>query len=104
VDKVHLGTLDSSVLYIPVCPTTESNASYLARQRDAFLSGVPGPDFPGGRGEADHVGRPTQSYLNSQVSLEGLRAMGLEKLVATESDTIGARKVVDKANAVLGFD
>ncbi|CAI4217794.1 unnamed protein product [Parascedosporium putredinis] len=50
VDKVHAGKSDSSVLYIPVCPTTEINAKYLVRQRQAFIDGTPGPDFPGGKG------------------------------------------------------
>ncbi|KAF5018876.1 hypothetical protein F66182_9137, partial [Fusarium sp. NRRL 66182] len=48
VDKVHAGTSDSSVLYIPVCPVTKQNGEYMARQRDAFRAGTPGPDFPGG--------------------------------------------------------
>ncbi len=47
VDKTHNGTGDSSVLYIPVCPTTEESAKYVARQRAAFLEGTPAPDFPG---------------------------------------------------------
>lgn len=57
VDKLHSGTNDSSVLYIPECPLTEANAKYLSRQREAFLEGIPGPDFPGGKGESEHVGR-----------------------------------------------
>jgi hypothetical protein len=103
VDKVHHGASDSSVLYIPVCPVTELNAAYLARQREAFLAGTPGPDFPGGKGESEHVGRPTQNYLRDQASVGGLRAMGLENLVAAENDTIGAKTVVERANAVLGY-
>ena len=82
---------------------TETNVEYLVRQKEAFLSGTPGPDFPGGQGEASHVGRPSESDLRTQASLGGLRAMGLDKFVAREGDTVGARKVVDEANAVLGF-
>lgn len=103
VDKVHRGSSDSSVLYIPICPVTELNAKYLARQRDAFLKGTPGPDFPGGQGEADHVNRPTEAYLRSHASVEGQRAFGFEKLVATEADTVGSKKVTSLANEILGF-
>ncbi|KAI1456112.1 DUF1479-domain-containing protein [Annulohypoxylon moriforme] len=103
VDKVHKGNSDSSVLYIPVCPVTELNTKYLARQRTAFLNGTPGPDFPGGRGEADHINRQTESSLRSYASSEGLRAFGFEKLVPAETDTNGARKVTSQANEILGF-
>lgn len=39
VDKVHAGSTDSSVMYIPTCPLTETNAEYLVRQREAFKAG-----------------------------------------------------------------
>lgn len=96
VDKVHTGTLDSSVLYIPVCPTTTLNATYIARQRAAFRAGTPGPDFPGGVGEREHVGRPTEGMLKAWTNEEGRRAFGLERLE-------GGREVVGRANEVLGF-
>ena len=100
-----MGKSDSSVLYIPVCPTTERNAEYLARQRDTFLSGYPGPDFPGGKGESEHVGRPTVDYLSKHLRNEGLQAMGLKKLNAMDGEeAIGARRVVQKANDILGFE
>ncbi|MCJ1475383.1 hypothetical protein MMC13_004045 [Lambiella insularis] len=104
VDKVHTGESDSSVLYIPVCPVTEANAEYLARQRDAFLGGYPGPDMPGGKGESEHFGRPTIDYLSRHVQSAGLQAMGLQKLGAGDlEDRAGARMAVQKANDVLGF-
>jgi hypothetical protein len=78
VDKIHNGTGDSSVLYIPACPLTETNARYLVRQRDAFLAGTPGPDFPGGVGESEHSGRMNRSDVEMAGGIEGLRAMGLE--------------------------
>ena len=40
VDSEHKGSELASVLYIPVCPLTEMNASYLARQRESFLAGT----------------------------------------------------------------
>ena len=78
VDKVHNGKGDSSVLYIPACPLTETNARYLVRQREAFLEGTPGPDFPGGVGESHHSGRMGLSDVKNAGGVEGLRAMGLE--------------------------
>lgn len=99
-----MGKSDSSVMYIPVCPTTESNAEYLARQRETFLGSFPGPDFPGGKGESEHFGRPTVQYLSTNMQNEGLKAMGLEKLSTMDWEkTIRARKAVQKANEILGF-
>ncbi|KAI1097888.1 DUF1479-domain-containing protein [Jackrogersella minutella] len=103
VDKIHKGNADSSVLYIPVCPVTELNARYLARQRNAFLNGTPGPDFPGGRGEADHANRQTESSLRSYATAEGLRAFGFAQLSPATTDTSGAKTVTSQANEILGF-
>ncbi|KAL5597265.1 hypothetical protein FOBRF1_011058 [Fusarium oxysporum] len=94
VDKVHAGTSDSSVLYIPICPITAQNAEYMVRQRDAFLRGTPGPDFPGGAGESGHVGRGTEKMLDGAAR----RAMGLSAL-----RTEGENDVVAEANRILGF-
>lgn len=77
VDKIHAGNGDSSVLYIPACPLTETNARYLVRQREAFLNGTPGPDFPGGKGESEHVGRMTRDDVEKAGGKDGLVAMGL---------------------------
>lgn len=105
VDKLHAGKTDSSVMYIPVCPTTLSNAVYVARQRDTFQEGLPGPDFPGGKGESEHSGRPTETYMQRHVTKDGLQAMGLERLNTAEwQETLGARTVIKLANAALGFD
>jgi hypothetical protein len=100
---VHNGQSDSSVLYIPICPVTEPNARYLLRQKNAFLEGTPGPDFPGGQGESQHANRPTESYLRFHADSEGLRAAGFEKLAAADSDGTGAREAIRKANQVLGL-
>lgn len=91
------------MLYIPICPVTENNAKYLARQRQAFLDGTPGPDFPGGAGESGHAGRPTVDFLRRYAGAEGLRAMGLEKLEAHPQDPVGAQQVTKQANQILGF-
>jgi hypothetical protein len=98
-----MGKFDSSVLYIPVCPVTEINARYLKRQRDAFIEGTPGPDFPGGIGESQHVNRCNVEDLHSIARESGLRACGFEKLVALDSDPVGSKEVTKAANNILGF-
>lgn len=103
VDKIHKGQSDSSVLYIPICPVTEKNAEYLLRQKKAFIDGTPGPDFPGGQGESQHINRPSVSYLRAHSNSKGLRAFGFEKLAPVESDSPGAKKVMEKANHILGL-
>lgn len=102
MDKTHAGKSDSSVLYIPVCPATEASARYVVRQREAFLQGTPGPDFPGGEGESRHIGRVTEEYARKHSNPVGLQAMGLDKLAIADSETAGAKEAVKRANAVLG--
>ena len=104
VDKVHQGTSDSSVLYIPACPLTESNAESLARQRDNFIKGIPSPDFGGGEGESEHLGRPKVEDVESLVGVEGARAAGVCEWDSDEPNlTPGEKEVLDRANKVLGF-
>ncbi|KAG5971524.1 hypothetical protein E4U55_001217 [Claviceps digitariae] len=103
VDKVHNGREDSSVLYIPVCPVTDTNAAYLARQREAFRHGTPGPDFPGGEGESRHVGRPTEDMLRSWTDEVGQQAFGLSRIQVRDDALAGERGVVARANRTLGF-
>ncbi|MCJ1350753.1 MAG: hypothetical protein MMC33_000734 [Icmadophila ericetorum] len=104
VDGVHTGKTDSSVMYIPACPLTEANARYLARQRQAFIEGVPGNDFPGGKGESQHIGRGSLEHVARIGSDEGQQAMGLKKWdTEGSSTTAGEREVLRKANEVLGF-
>ncbi|SPO02336.1 related to DUF1479 domain protein [Cephalotrichum gorgonifer] len=67
----------STIMFIPACPLTQTNALYLARQRKAFLLGHPSPDFGGDRGERGHLGRPGVQDVNEAGGEDGLRAMGL---------------------------
>jgi hypothetical protein len=99
VDKVHAGWGDSSVLYIPACPLTETNARYLVRQREAFLDGTPGPDFPGGKGESEHVGRMTEKDIKAAGGEEALRAMGFG---GWETSSPRESEVVRAANEIVG--
>lgn len=103
VDRVHMGKGDSSVLYIPICPTTETNAKGLKRQRECFINGTPSPDFPGGIGESQHVDRCGPEYLRSIADTEGLRAAGFEKLSPKDQEPSGSRRVIQQANQILGF-
>ena len=102
VDKVHRGEGDSSVLYIPACPLTETNAGYLVSQREAFLEGTPGPDFPGGVGEAGHVGRMGVENMRDAGGEEGLRSMGLGQWDVRDRMTEGVKSVIGRANGIVG--
>ena len=102
VDKQHKGTTDSSVVYIPVCPLTESNANYLVRQRETFRSGRPGPDFPGGKGESEHSGRLAAAFLTEQADIQGLRAIGLAPFDSSSLEA-SEKAIADRANKILGF-
>ncbi|KAI1749668.1 hypothetical protein F4782DRAFT_549628 [Xylaria castorea] len=72
---------DTTVLYIPACPLTQTNALYLARQRRAFLLGLAAPDFSeagnGSSGERDHAGRSGVQDVADAGGEDGLRSMGL---------------------------
>ena len=99
VDKVHAGKGDSSVMYIPACPLTEVNAGYLVRQREAFMDGTPGPDFPGGKGESGHVGRMRKEDVKAAGGEDALRAMGLTNW---SSQSESEKEIVRVANSIVG--
>lgn len=65
VESVHQGKGPSAVLYIPAVPLTPQNAEYVRDQRNQFMQGRPAPDFPGGVGESNFVGRGTQEDIES---------------------------------------
>ncbi|KAH7368168.1 hypothetical protein B0T11DRAFT_215791, partial [Plectosphaerella cucumerina] len=80
----------SLLTYLPVCPLTQTNALFLARQRKAFQTGQPGPDFDtlGGLGsEASHMDRPDAKKIEEYGGVEGMRAMGL---APWDVDPVGA--------------
>jgi hypothetical protein len=66
VEARHAGTGPSAVLYIPTVPLTRTNAEYVRDQRAAFEEGVPPPDFPGGEGEREFVGRGTERDVREE--------------------------------------
>ncbi|KAI9150758.1 DUF1479-domain-containing [Paramyrothecium foliicola] len=101
VDKVHAGTGDSSVLYIPACPTTEVNLNYLQTQRQCFTKGIPPSDFPGGKGESQHIGRPGVDALMSLTGVEGLRAFGFAPFDTKTASTEGEKAILGLGNNLL---
>jgi hypothetical protein len=60
-------------MYIPAVPYTPANASYVARQKESFVRGVPPPDFPKWAGEAGFVGVGQPDDIESPI---GRKAMG----------------------------
>lgn len=103
VDSEHRGTGDSSVLYIPICPATETNAKYVAKMREAWRNGTPSPDFPGGHGESQHVGRPDEQFVRSIADTNGLASIGLEPLAEPVDGSKGEKEVMRRINKILGF-
>ncbi|TYJ59146.1 hypothetical protein B9479_000135 [Cryptococcus floricola] len=99
VEKVHNGKGPSAVMYIPAVPLTLQNAAYVNDQKQTFLKGKPGPDFPGGVGESDFEGR---GQVEDIESLEGRRAMGLEPFDVSGSLASGEREVRKQANTIIG--
>ena len=103
VDKVHAGTGDSSVMYIPACPTTEGNLEYLQRQSQSFLDGVPPSDFPGGQGESAHSGRPGLTDLQAVAHIDGLRAMGFAPFDVEAARGHREKQLLEYGNALLNL-
>ncbi|KAF3802941.1 hypothetical protein GCG54_00000308 [Colletotrichum gloeosporioides] len=101
VDKVPPSALPATIMYIPACPLTQTNALYLARQRKAFLLGQPSPDFGGGRGETSHLGRPGVQEVSDAGGEDGLRAMGLLPWEDREGRSPTVKTLVGMANAIL---
>ncbi|EEY19425.1 conserved hypothetical protein [Verticillium alfalfae VaMs.102] len=103
VDKVHQGTGDSSVLYIPACPTTRPSLDYVRRQRDAFEAGIPPPDFPGGLGESEHRGRPGVQDFHSMADSAARKAAGFAAFDAAASATQAEKDLLQYGNKVMGL-
>ncbi|KAI0020058.1 hypothetical protein F4780DRAFT_386456 [Xylariomycetidae sp. FL0641] len=103
VDSVHAGKGDSSVLYIPSCPTTRTNVDYARVQRECFIRGTPPSDFPGGQGESQHVGRPGPDALKAMAGVEGLRAAGFAPFDVSIAESEGEAEVLRYGNHVLGL-
>ncbi|WQF87184.1 Putative isopenicillin N synthase-like superfamily [Colletotrichum destructivum] len=101
VDRVPASSTPATIMYIPACPLTQTNALYLARQRKAFLLGQPSPDFGGGKGETTHMGRPGVQEVSDAGGEDGLRSMGLLPWEDTEGKSPTQKAMVGMANAIL---
>ena len=103
VDSVHEGKGDSSVMYIPACPTTKANVEYAQKQREHFLQGIPAPDFPGGIGESQHIGRPDAATLMALAGQDALRACGFAPFDVSAAKERGEKEVLKYGNKVMGL-
>ncbi|KAI0107718.1 hypothetical protein GGR51DRAFT_548232 [Nemania sp. FL0031] len=95
----------TTILYIPACPLTQTNALYLSRQRRAFLLGLAAPDFAepgsGAAGERDHAGRAGVQDVADAGGEDGLRSMGLAPFEHNNKAKRGAEKDKEKEARVL---
>jgi hypothetical protein len=103
VDKVHCGKGDSSVMYIPVCPTTRGNLEYVKRQRSEFIQGIPPSDFPGGPGESQHVGRTHVAAFMDMADADAKRSMGFLPYDVSAAKGKGEADVLKYGNELMDF-
>ncbi|KAH6990762.1 hypothetical protein BKA56DRAFT_628305 [Ilyonectria sp. MPI-CAGE-AT-0026] len=91
----------TTIMYLPACPLTQTNALYLARQRKAFLLGHPSPDFGGVFGESARTGNSGIQEVGEAGGVEGLRAMGLLPWDEDEASDDTEQEVLEAANGIL---
>ncbi|KAJ5677253.1 uncharacterized protein N7477_002886 [Penicillium maclennaniae] len=93
-EAVNTGDNDACVFYIPSVPLDPNNA-----QRDAFMKGIPPPDFPGGLGESQFSDRASVKDVQTEA---GKMAMGLSpiKLNGKSEKSI---KIKSDINKTLGY-
>jgi hypothetical protein len=85
-------------MYIPAVPLTEQNAKYVVRQRDHFLKGLAGPDFPQAAGEVNFL---KKGELEDVHEGDGKRAMALEPFEEVEGDALGTKEAIKIANSLI---
>lgn len=92
----------TSIMYLPACPLTQTNALYLVRQRKAFLSGDPGPDF-GGAPPADLSvgGEKAIGDVGLAGGVHGMRSMGLLPWDEEDEQDEQEQAVLEMANSIL---
>lgn len=106
VDSVHTGKNDTSVFYIPSAPLCDRNINYAFCQREAFLKGLAGPDFPGfpsGTAETEHKDRGTPTDVEEYGGKGALQEFTLEKYDEKAEYTEGARRAIHAANKLLFY-
>ncbi|CUM49389.1 unnamed protein product, partial [Debaryomyces fabryi] len=100
VDPVHIGKHDSSVFYIPSVPLCGINVEYAFLQREAFLKGLAGPDFPGfphGVAETQHINRGTPKDVIETGGKPAMQEFVLDKFEEKSEYTVGVKKAIRKA-------
>jgi hypothetical protein len=105
-DSVHIGKADSSVFYTPSVPLCGANVDYVFLQREAFLRGLAGPDFPSfpnGLAEKEHIGRAKLEDVEQTGGRSALQEFGLEKFDEESGHTKGAKVAIRKANDLLFY-
>ncbi|PLB48654.1 DUF1479 domain protein [Aspergillus steynii IBT 23096] len=102
LDKTLYDNEDCRLLSIPVCPVTKTNAICLAGQR-AALRGNQSSDLSGAEEGAEKTDQPSEEVLRSWTDDVGKQAFGLEGLVTEDIALPGERRVIEKANRILGF-
>ncbi|KAI5467295.1 hypothetical protein BGZ63DRAFT_410303 [Mariannaea sp. PMI_226] len=92
---------ETTIMYLPACPLTQTNALYLARQRKAFLLGHPGPDFGGVFGESARTASAGVQEVGEAGGVDALRAMGLLPWDEEEAMDDREQEVLEMANGIL---
>lgn len=104
VDPVHQGKWDSSVFYIPSAPLCDINLKYARTQREAFLKGLSGPDFPGfpfGIAETKHKGRATPEDVEAAGGNGAMQEFAFAPMEALSSSSPGEKAMVSDFNKML---
>ncbi|KAF4958566.1 hypothetical protein FGADI_2263 [Fusarium gaditjirri] len=92
----------TTIIYLPACPLTQTNALYLAHQRKGFLHGEAGPDFSGApTGDVNVGGEQAVREVGEAGGVDGMRAMGLLPWDEDEAQDDLEYAVLEMANGVL---
>jgi len=97
VEKYHRGKENASVFYIGAGPLCEKNARYLVKQREMFLIGEAGQDFPQEQRETNYKNRATEQDL----SLLGNAQMGFLPWNLDDVDSQEEKELVHKCNNII---
>lgn len=101
VDSEHVGDHDSLVFYIPSAPLCKTNLKYALTQREAFLSGAVGPDFPGfphDVAEKEHKGRAEIEDIIQTGGSSAMEEFLFKRIETKASYSKGAQEMIKIAN------
>ena len=98
--KVSGGSLCSSAVDFAI----DISSISVTRNFADCSAGSPGPDFPSGEGESQHLGRLMPDYIIQNINIEAQRSLGLARFDDDEKGvSIGERKMLTRANEILRF-